>query len=598
METLRNPTEILKTLSEKSKDKSYKFQRLYRNLYNPEFYLLAYKNISKSQGSMTAGTDGKTIDGMSMDRIKMIISKLRDHSYQPNPARREYIAKKNSNKMRPLGIPSSDDKLVQEIVRMILESIWEGNFSNNSHGFRPKRSCHTALKHIDINFKGAKWFIEGDIKSCFDCFDHHVLISALRKRIDDEYFISLIWKFLKAGYMEQWNYHSTYSGTPQGSGVSPILANIYLDMLDEFIEEYKTRFDKGVSKNRKINPEYTKKQGEYFKACKDNETSSKTLKELRWNYLKTPYYSAIDTNFKRIQYCRYADDFIIGVIGNKKDAERIKEDIRIFLSEKLKLTLSETKTKITHTSNFARFLGYDITISRSQSVKRDKNGVLKREFNGRVMMYVPKEKWVGKLLEYKAMKIVKGKDGKEIWKTMHRGNLINLPDISIISRYNSEIRGLYNYYCMANNVSVLNKFCYIMEYSMYKTFAGKYRTTMSKMINKYKKNNVFTVPYDTKSGKRHCEFYHDGFKRKKQTFMDVDIMPAYKQYERPNYLALRLKSGKCELCKCQSKALIMHHVRELKELSGNSEWERIRLNKRRKSLAVCKNCFNYICNTK
>ena len=598
METLRNPTEILKTLSEKSKDKSYKFQRLYRNLYNPEFYLLAYKNISKNQGSMTAGTDGKTIDGMSMDRIEKIISKLRDHSYQPNPARREYIAKKNSNKMRPLGIPSSDDKLVQEIVRMILESIWEGSFSNNSHGFRPKRSCHTALKHIDINFKGAKWFIEGDIKSCFDCFDHHVLISALRKRIDDEYFISLIWKFLKAGYMEQWNYHSSYSGTPQGSGVSPILANIYLDMLDEFIEEYKIRFDKGVSKNRKINPEYTKKQGEYFKACKGNETDSKALKELRWNYLKTPYYSAFDTNFKRIQYCRYADDFIIGVIGNKKDAEKIKEDIRVFLSEKLKLTLSETKTKITHTSNFARFLGYDITISRSQSVKRDKNGVLKREFNGRVMMYVPKEKWVGKLLEYKAMKIVKDKDGKEIWKTMHRGKLINLPDISIISRYNSEIRGLYNYYCMANNVSVLNKFYYIMEYSMYKTFAGKYRTTMSKMIDKYKKNNVFTVPYDTKSGKRYCEFYHDGFKRKKQTLIDIDTMPAYRQYERPNYLALRLKSSKCELCKCQNKALIMHHIRELKELSGNFEWEKIMLNKRRKSLAVCKDCFDYICSTK
>lgn len=595
METLRNPTEILKTLSEKSKDKSYRFQRLYRNLYNPEFYLLAYKNISKNQGSMTAGTDGKTLDGMSGDRIEQIISKLRDHSYQPNPARREYITKKNSTKMRPLGIPSADDKLVQEVVRMILESIWENNFSNNSHGFRPKRSCHTALKHIDINFKGAKWFIEGDIKACFDCFDHHVLISALRKRIDDEYFIALIWKFLKAGYMEQWNYHSTYSGTPQGSGVSPILANIYLDMLDEYIEEYKAQFDKGVSKNRRINPEYTKRQGEYFRACKSGEYSSKMLNEMRWNYLRTPYYSAFDTEFKRIQYCRYADDFIIGVIGSKKDAERIKEDIRIFLAEKLKLTLSDTKTKNTHTSKFARFLGYDITVSRSQSVKRDKNGVLKREFNGRIMLYVPKEKWVGKLLEYQAMKIVKDKNGKEIWKPLHRGKLINLPDISIISRYNSEIRGMYNYYCMANNVSVLNKFLYIMEYSMYKTFAGKYRTTMSKMINKYKRNNVFTVPYETKSGQKYCEFYHDGFKRKKQTSMDIDTMPAYRQYERPNYLAMRLRSGKCELCKCQGKKIIMHHVRELKELIGNYEWEQIMMKKKRKSIAVCQDCFDYIC---
>ncbi len=533
-----------------------------------------------------------------MDRINDIIAKLRDHSYQPNPARREYIAKKNSTKMRPLGIPSADDKLVQEVVRMILESIWEGNFSNNSHGFRPKRSCHTALKHIDINFKGAKWFIEGDIKACFDCFDHHVLISALRKRIDDEYFIALIWKFLKAGYMEQWNYHCTYSGTPQGSGVSPILANIYLDMLDEYIEEYKATFDTGVSKNRKINPDYLKQQGDYFKACKNGGFSSKELKEMRWKYLKTPYYSALDSGFKRIQYCRYADDFIIGVIGSKKDAEQIKEDIRIFLAEKLKLTLSETKTKITHTSKFARFLGYDITVSRSQSVKRDKNGVLKREFNGRIMLYVPKEKWVGKLLEYRTMKIVRDKKGKEIWKPLHRGRLINLPDISIISRYNAEIRGMYNYYCMANNVSVLNKFGYIMEYSMYKTFAGKYRTTMGKVIDKYKKNDVFTVPYDTKSGRKYCEFHHSGFRRRKQTTLDIDTTPAYRQYERPNQLALRLHTGRCELCNCQGKKIIMHHVRTLKELNGNFEWEQIMMKKRRKSIAVCKDCFDYICRMK
>ena len=212
---MRNPTEVLKNLMEKSKNETYRFQRLYRNLYNPEFYWLAYKNIYANDGSMTAGADGTTIDGMGNERIERIILSLKDRSYQPKPARREYIAKKNSSKKRPLGIQSGDDKLVQEVVKMILESIYEPVFSNKSHGFRPNRSCQTALKQIQNTFTGANWFVEGDIHACFDSFDHHVVIDLLRKRIDDEAFIQLIWKFLKAGYMEQWTFNRTYSGVPQ-----------------------------------------------------------------------------------------------------------------------------------------------------------------------------------------------------------------------------------------------------------------------------------------------------------------------------------------------------------------------------------------------
>lgn len=213
---MRNPIIVLKNLQEKSCIKGYLFERLYRNLYNPEFYLLAYKNIYANAGSMTEGTDGLTMDGMSTDRINKIIENLKNYSYQPNPARRVYIEKKNSNKKRPLGILSADDKLVQEVVRMIFESIYEPTFSKQSHGFRPNKSCHSALKQVENTFTAVRWFVEGDIKACFDSFDHHVLINLLRKRIKDEYFIGLIWKFLKAGYMEQWEYNKTHSGTPQG----------------------------------------------------------------------------------------------------------------------------------------------------------------------------------------------------------------------------------------------------------------------------------------------------------------------------------------------------------------------------------------------
>ena len=213
---MRSPNRVLESLRSKACISNYSYERLYRNLYNPEFYLQAYQNIYATAGNMTKGTDGLTIDGMSTKRIEKLIASLKDYSYQPNPARRTYIPKNSDpKKKRPLGIPSFDDKLLQEVIRMILESIYEGTFSPRSHGFRPKRSCHTALLEIKNRFTGVKWFVEGDIKSCFDNIDHHILVSLLRRRIKDEHFLGLIWKFLKAGYMENWVYHNTLSGTPR-----------------------------------------------------------------------------------------------------------------------------------------------------------------------------------------------------------------------------------------------------------------------------------------------------------------------------------------------------------------------------------------------
>lgn len=217
---MRSPKIILENLQKHSKEENYKYERLYRNLYNEDFYLQALQNIYANKGAMTPGIDGLTLDGYGKERVERIINAVKDHSYQPNPVRRQYIKKKNG-KMRPLGISSSDDKLVEEIVKMILESIYDPTFSNYSHGFRPGRSCHTALLQLQQNFTGVKWFVEGDIKSYFDTIDHHNLINILRRRIKDEAFIELIWKFLGAGYMENWEYNATFSGIAQGSGISP-----------------------------------------------------------------------------------------------------------------------------------------------------------------------------------------------------------------------------------------------------------------------------------------------------------------------------------------------------------------------------------------
>lgn len=339
---MRNPIHVLKSLEEKASVSNYKYERLYRNLYNPEFYLLAYANIAKSQGSMTQGVDGQTLDNMSLPRINRIIESIRNRTYQPKPAKRKYIPKKNG-KLRPLGITSTDDKLVQEVVRMILEAIYEPTFSNNSHGFRPKRSCHTALTQVKKNFTGVTWIVEGDIKACFDNFDHHVLVELLRKRISDEAFIGLIWKFLKAGYMEQWQYNCTYSGVPQGSGISPICANIYLSELDNYMQEYKEKYD-CEPERRRTTREYERASRRYRKARKALMGAEKSTPELvkefkdsRRKKMNQHYYNPFEEGFKKIQYNRYADDFVIGVIGSKKDAEKIKEDVKIFLQEKLLL---------------------------------------------------------------------------------------------------------------------------------------------------------------------------------------------------------------------------------------------------------------------
>lgn len=605
---MRNPTDVLNSLSDKSKNPEYRFQRLYRNLYNPDFYLLAYKNIYANGGSMTPGVNGITIDGMSSQRIAKLIESLKDRSYQPNPARRTYIAKKNNPaKKRPLGIPSGDDKLVQEVIRMLLESIYEPNFSDASHGFRPQKSCHTALTKIQKTFTGAKWFVEGDIKACFDSFDHHVLIDILRKRIDDEAFISLMWKFLKAGYMEQWQYHMTYSGTPQGSGMSPILANIYLNELDRYMGEYKARFYKPT---RTANPAHRNMASKifYYKAKNDKvwddlsveekKECARTLRQMRSEQRKLPTHPVQETSYKAIQYVRYADDFIVGVIGSHEDAKKLKQDLSVFLKEKLGLTLSTEKTKITNTAENARFLGYDISVSRSQDIKRLKNGKRQRVYSGVVQLRMPLEKWTAKLLEYGAIRIKKDEPGKERWKTMPRGKLINRTDIEILSRYNSEIRGLYNYYAIAGNVSTLNRFSSRMKYSMLKTFGSKYRCKVRKIKERYVKNGEFTVAYKTKSGMKESVYYHDGFRKKTEPALgQVDMLDIYKKYDKPNSLVIRLHTNKCELCGTDCDGLEMHQVRRLKDLNGEQEWERIMLQRRRKTLAVCPSCHIEIHNS-
>ena len=592
---MRSPERVLNSLNEHSKDSSYKFERLYRILFNEELFYVAYQKIASNGGSTTKGSDGRSIDEMSLARIETLIASLKDESYQPHPSRRVHIPKKNG-KTRPLGIPAFEDKLVQEVVRMILEAIYEGHFETTSHGFRPKRSCHTALLHIQKTFSGAKWFIEGDIKGFFDNIDHDVLVGILRERISDDRFIRLIRKFLKAGYVEDWTFHNTYSGTPQGGIVSPILANIYLDKLDKYVKEYIQHFDKGTKRRpgKESNNLANERKRTVRKLKKVKDGTEKAalvarLKAIEQERAAFPNGDEMDESYRRLKYIRYADDFILGVIGSKEEAQRIKEDIKSFLSASLALELSEEKTLITHTGKSAKFLGYEITVTRDNHQRRDVRGCLRRTYGKRVRLNVSMATLRDKLLEYGAMEI-KLRNGKEIWKPKCRSGLIFNDDLEILDRYNRETVGFCNYYLIANNCVVLHNFRYIMEYSMYKTFAGKYRSTVRKINKKYRLNKLFTVKYEQQGVIKSRTFYKTSFKRRTTAFNgSCDIEPySIADVSRTN-LTDRLKAEKCELCGATGK-LIMHHVRNLKDLKGKESWERLMSARKRKTIALCPSC--------
>ena len=592
---MRSPERVLNSLNEHSKDSSYKFERLYRILFNEELFYVAYQKIASNGGSTTKGSDGRSIDEMSLARIETLIASLKDESYQPHPSRRVHIPKKNG-KTRPLGIPAFEDKLVQEVVRMILEAIYEGHFETTSHGFRPKRSCHTALLHIQKTFSGAKWFIEGDIKGFFDNIDHDVLVGILRERISDDRFIRLIRKFLKAGYVEDWTFHNTYSGMPQGGIVSPILANIYLDKLDKYVKEYIRHFDMGTKRmpGKESNDLANDRKRTVRKLKKVKDGTEKAalvarLKAIEQERAAFPSGDEMDGSYRRLKYIRYADDFILGVIGSKEDALRIKEDIKSFLSESLALELSEEKTLITHTGKSAKFLGYEITVTRNNHQRRDVQGRLRRTYGKRVRLNVSMATLRDKLLEYGAMEI-KLRNGKEIWKPKCRSGLIFNDDLEILDRYNRETVGFCNYYLIANNCVVLHNFRYIMEYSMYKTFAGKYRSTVRKINKKYRLNKLFTVKYEQQGVIKSRTFYKTSFKRRTTAFNgSCDIEPySIADVSRTN-LTDRLKAEKCELCGATGK-LIMHHVRNLKDLKGKESWKRLMSARKRKTIALCPSC--------
>ena len=591
---------VLANLRQKSRKKEdYVFTRLYRNLFNPDFYLNAYAKLSSKEGNMTRGTDETTIDGFGIARIKRLISQIRLEQYNPKPVRRVYIPKKNG-KLRPLGIPSFDDKLIQEIIRQILEAIYEPQFSYNSHGFRPHRSCHTALQQILNTGSGTSWIIEGDIKGFFDNIDHDIMVKLLSKRIKDGRFLNLIRKFLKCGIMEEGKIRDSLTGAPQGGVVSPILSNIYLHELDNYIEKVVQREIRGI--RRKENKEYRKLY--HRKQYRIKTGKIKEANKIRQALRKIPGYDSTDPDFRRIRYVRYADDFLVLIIGPKKMAIRIKAELKQFLSTNLNIELSEEKTLITNPqTEKCRFLGYDITKGRDYTqVVRGKNGRKRKSINGVMQLRVPADIIRQKIKQF-----------SQNGKPTHKTDRMNAPIEGIIKQYNSEIRGLYNYYCMAANVSKqLYKFQYFHYYSLAKTIASKFKLSLRQTFKKYAVNvsrkqgtgtlKKIGVNYTTKSGVKTLTYFNQSIKRilhpRKTAIIDFNTSTHYN-----NELICRLSYGQCELCgtRLAIENLVVHHIRKLKNLKDKYKntqmapsWVKTMIRIRRKSLVVCRVCHKDI----
>lgn len=583
-------TDVLLGLLRERGKRGLPLTRIYRQLFNPHLYLTAYGRIYRNKGAMTPGVTDETADGMALEKIDTIIQALRQERYQWQPARRTYIPKKHGKK-RPLGMPVWSDKLLAEVMRLILDAYFDVTFSDHSHGFRSERSCHSALRDIYHTWKGCVWIIEGDIADCFGSLDHELILSTLGEHIQDGRFLGLVKKLLDAGYLEEWKLNKTLSGVPQGSILSPVLSNILLSKLDRFVETTLIpRYTKG--ERRKLNPAYERLRIQVHRLRKKGQMEA--ARKCKQQAQQLPSVETHDPDYRRLRYCRYADDFALAFTGPKEEAEEIKQQLRTFLLEELKLNLSEEKTLITHArSQAAKFLGYEITTLQSNSKQcRDKNGHKSRRINGNIGLRVPQT-----VVQEKCKRYMRKN------QPIHRAELLNESDYTILATYQLEYRGIVNYYRMAYNLHTLHRLKWVMESSLAKTLARKHQISVAKVYKKYQANLDIrgksykglqvTVP---REGKKPLVATWGGI----PLIWDVNAPiedPLQTRWASRSELEKRLLAQVCEQCGAtrMTDQIEVHHIRALKDLekyTGRTKprWVQIMAARRRKTLVLCRTC--------
>jgi group II intron reverse transcriptase/maturase len=585
----------LERLQTLNSNRLWKNRDLYRLMYKEDLYILAYEQIKSKPGNMTPGTDEETLDGFSLEAIREIIREMRSEQFQFKPVRTTFISKANG-KMRKLGIPCVRDKIVQQVMYMILKAIYDNPdapyFQETSHGFRPGRSCHTALREIRRKWSATNWLIEGDIRSCFDEIHHATLVSILSKKITDQRFLNLIWKLLNAGYMDlRGARKDSLVGAPQGSILSPILANVYLHELDEFIEELRLRQEKG--KRKGPNPLYQQLSIEKKKLVYQGKTKTKEFREIVHRMRFLPSTDINDPNFIRIKYLRYADDWMIGLCGSRALAEEIKQEIKTFLQERLHLTLNEEKTHITNArTEEAFFLGTllkmgnygaaKVTLSTSRSGRRFK----RRSTGWETVMKAPMPKLLKRLSD-------RGFCTKEGRPTSKSGwSFLDVDQI--ISLYNGVNRGIQNYYRFVDNWRSVRRIQYILRFSLAMTLARKFKITTSQVFKRFGKQPTFVIKGKNGKGDRVISFYNNqDWTKSREAFQSGNVSNV-DQIRVAIQMRTRSKLGQsCCICGEALERIVMHHVRHIRKLSNKREatgFNRVLRMLNRKQIPVCETC--------
>lgn len=599
--TIQRRIDSLPTLSRSGK----RINGLHRLMRSPYLFERAYERVSRNKGALTPGVDGKTFDGMSLEKLADIARRVADGTYRFRPVRRVYIPKGNG-KTRPLGIPTVEDRLVQEAVRTILEAIYEPVFLDESHGFRPRRSCHTALNLIKKTWTGCKWLIEVDVRGFFDNIDHDVLLALLKKRIYDDKFIALIEGMLKAGYMEDWVYGRTYSGTPQGGVVSPLLANIYLHELDHFMQTMRAGFDKG--RKRRPFPRYMALQWRVLSLrrkidrCRaegaeqaEIDAALAKIKVINKERRKVPSVDPMDPNFKRLRYCRYADDFLIGVIGSKREARAIMASVERFLTETLRLAVAPEKSGVHAASKGVIFLGYRVSTYTSygagrKSARKGPEGrtwrVVRRPTTGNVSLRVPRKE-ITTFCKRHGYGDLSRKHGRA------RKQFLVTSDIGTVLAYNSEFRGFANYYSFADDIkSALGLLELVVFRSLVKTLAMRHRTSSAKTMAQLWNGTDYEVSSIVRGRRRSIKLWRlKHLTRTYWTSSMIDSVTAGPWWvSSPNDLIDRLRARECEACGDTSGPFEMHHLRRAQDLRSGSLTVWQRSGWRRKTIVLCPSC--------
>lgn len=582
---MRTAESVLNIIHERGQ-RGLPVERLYRQLFRRDLYLRAYAKLYRNAGALTAGVTEETVDGMSLAKIDSVIAALRREAYRWTPVRRTYIPKKNG-KLRPLGMPTWSDKLLQEVIRSLLEAYYEPQFSYRSHGFRPGRGCHTALREIQTVGKGTKWFVEGDLSKCFDSIDHSVLMDVLGEKVRDNRFLRLIRNLLDAGYMEDWRFNDTYSGVPQGGVISPLLSNLVLDKLDKYVEsQLIPAYSRG--QRRKTNREYVRLTVAASRARKrgDHERAKALMREAR----QLPSRETDDAHYRRLWYVRYADDFLLGFIGPKREAEEIKQKIAAYLRDELKLELNQDKTLITHARDGrAKFLGYEVHTMHADD-QRDRRG--QRGINGGIGLRVPRSvvnEHCARYMRYS--------------KPAHRPKLLNDSAYSIVARYQAEYGGLVQYYRLAYNLHTLQRLKWVAETSLVRTLANKLRTTGRKIYRRY--GTRITTADGTykvlqvvvpREGREPLEAHFGAIPLRRNPWAAI-VESEHIVWSGRSELLDRLLAQQCELCGGLDD-IEVHHIRKLADLGrpgrSRSRWMEVMAARRRKTLVVCRACHDEI----